>query len=254
MPISLTQDARPDDFTVAVPDKNQLGPLKTWSYSARKVFEECAYRSYLERVKKLDTPSSPAADRGTAIHQEAEDYVSGLIGDLPKSLKKFDSEFLQLRNLYEAGKVEVEGDWGFTLDWEPCGWMAPDVWARVKLDVLVMEDDKSARVIDHKTGKHWGNEVPHSQQALLYAIAAFLRYPSLQYSMTEMWYLDHGKTMKKAYSREQAMIFLPSQYQRAITMTTATEFEPSPNKQTCRFCSFKDTQGEHDAPCVWGVS
>lgn len=251
--ITLTQDARPDNFTVEVPDKNGLGPLKTWSYSARKVFEDCAYRSYLERVKKYDTASSPAADRGTSIHQQAEDYVSGVLGSMPNTLSKFTGEFEELRRLYERGQCELEGDWGFTLDWTPTGWTAPDVWARVKLDALVHEDENSARVIDYKTGKHWGNEVPHSQQALLYAIATFLRYPHIEYIMTEMWYLDHEKTMKKAYSRDQAMVFFPSQYKRAIAMTTATVFDPKPSKDTCRWCSFKEKQGEHDAPCVWGV-
>ena len=42
-----------------------------------------------------------------------------------------------------------------------------------KLDAYVKEDDTSARVIDYKTGKRFGNEIGHSQQCLLYAIAAF---------------------------------------------------------------------------------
>lgn len=253
MDIVMTQPKRPDKFKVHVPAPSELGPIKTWSYSARKVFEDCAYRSYLERVKKLATSSSSAANRGTAIHEEAENYVNGTIGDLPASLKKFTSEFNELRRGFADGLVELEGDWGFTLEWEPTGWMAPDVWARIKLDVLVLEDEQSARVIDHKTGKAWGNEVPHSQQALLYAIATFLRYPNLQYIKTEMWYLDHGKTMEKSYTREQAMIFLPSQYQRAIAMTTAKVFDPSPNKQTCRWCDFKNKVDDEAAACVWGV-
>ena len=35
--------------------------------------------------------------------------------------------------------------------------MAPDVWARVKLDALVNESETSARVIDYKTGTHEGS-------------------------------------------------------------------------------------------------
>ena len=84
------------------------------SYSALKVFEECPYRSYIQRGKKVPEPSSPAADRGTQIHQEAEDYVKGELGELPDSLKKFKDDFEELRNLYAEAQVELEGEWGFT--------------------------------------------------------------------------------------------------------------------------------------------
>ena len=84
--MDLTQDTRPDlDKLTVKPDK--LGLTPAWSYSALKVFEECPYRTYISRVKKIPEPSSPAADRGTEIHQQAEDYVSGKLGEMPDTLK-----------------------------------------------------------------------------------------------------------------------------------------------------------------------
>ena len=103
---------------------------------------------------------------------------------MPDSLKKFKDEFEELRQLFEEAKVELEGEWGFTKDWEICGWMEGRTWARIKLDALVNESDTSARVIDYKTGKRFGNEISHSQQALLYAIGTFLRYPNLEFAQT----------------------------------------------------------------------
>ena len=82
-----------------------------WSYSALKVYEECPYRSFIQRVKRIKEPSSPAADRGTAIHQQAEDFVKGELGELPDTLKKFHDEFDQLRALFADAKVELEGEW-----------------------------------------------------------------------------------------------------------------------------------------------
>ena len=80
--MNLTQDIRPDiESLTAKPDK--LGLTPQWSFSALKVFEECPYRTYISRVKRIAEPSSPAADRGSAIHQEAEDYVSGKLGEMP---------------------------------------------------------------------------------------------------------------------------------------------------------------------------
>jgi hypothetical protein len=153
------------------------------------------------KVKKIPEPSNPAADRGTEIHQQAEDYVKGELGEFPSTLIKFKNEFENLRQLHTDAKVELEGEWGFDLEWNPCGWMEKSTWARIKLDALVHEDEQSARVIDYKTGKKFGNEIAHAQQCLLYAIATFFRYPHIEFVQTELWYIDKGETTKTIYSR-----------------------------------------------------
>ena len=117
-----------------------------------------------KKLEKLKSPAPPLLDRGTKIHQEAEDYVRGELGEMPESLKKFKSEFEVLREGFADAKVELEGEWGFTLDWETTGWLMGDTWARIKLDALVNEDETSCRVIDYKTGKKFGNEIAHGQQ------------------------------------------------------------------------------------------
>jgi len=147
--IKLTQDTRPDDVGPDFAKPEALGDVRAWSYSALKVYEECAYRTYISRVKGVKEPSGPAADRGTQIHQYAEDYVDGTMGEMHDSLFKFKDEFEELRELYAQGKVENEGEWGFDLDWATVGWMQKETWARIKLDALVQEDETSARVIDY---------------------------------------------------------------------------------------------------------
>jgi len=248
--VALTQEQRPDKVkvdTLAKPE--QLGDLRAWSYSALKVFEDCPYRSYIQKVKKIREPSNPAADRGTEIHQQAEDYVNGTIGEMPDTLHKFKDEFEELRELYADAKVELEGEWGFDLDWQPVGWVEKATWARIKLDALVNEDEQSARVIDYKTGKAFGNEIAHSQQALVYAIGSFFRYPELQIAKTEIWYLDHGTMLEQVYTRDEAMVFMPKLHDRAIAMTTATKFPPNPSTYNCKWCSYG--KGEHPI-CEWG--
>ena len=227
-----------------------MGLIPAWSHSTLKTFESCAYRSYIAKVKRIQEDFGPAAKRGSAIHKLAEDYVRGQLPEFPSDLKKFKSKYEELRKLFTATKVEVEGDWGFTIDWEPCAWMAPDVWARIKLDAIVHETDTSALVIDYKTGKMFGNEISHSQQALTYAIGSFFRYPKLEHVQTELWYLDHGETTLQAYTRDQAMVFMPKLLERAIEMTTATTFPPNPSTYNCRWCSYK--QGE-DPHCQHGM-
>jgi len=247
--IQLTAEVRPD-VDVIFKTEVDLGQVRTWSYSALKVFEECPYRTYISRVKKITEPTNPAAKRGSDIHQQAEDYVKGTLEEFPDTLNKFKKEFETLRELFAEAKVELEGEWGFSIDWKPVAWVEPRTWARIKLDALVHEDETSARVIDYKTGKKFGNEIAHSQQCLLYAIGTFFRYPNLEFVQTELWYLDKGETTIKQYTRAEAMHFAPGFHTRAIKMTTCVDFEPKPSKNACKWCSYK--QGD-EPECKWGV-
>jgi len=195
---NLTSPKRPDLIsTVEVTEDLELGLVPAWSYSALKTFESCAYRTYISKVKRVQEDFGPAAERGTRIHDQAEQFVRSELGELPEALRKFSQNFEELKQLFADGKVETEGEWGFTQKWEPTGWISPDTWARIKLDALVHESETSARVIDYKTGKQMGNEIAHSQQALIYAIGTFFMYPDLEILNTEMWYLDHGTTMEQ---------------------------------------------------------
>ena len=229
----------------------KLGPLKAWSFSALKTFEECAYRAYLSRVQKIPEPTNPAASRGSKIHEQAEAYVKSELDEMPEELKKFAQDFDHLRALYADARVELEGDWGFTMDWEPTAWVGSTTWVRIKLDALVFEEDNSARVIDYKTGKKWGNEITHGQQCLLYAIGTFYRYPEIEAVQTELWYLDKQQTTKKFYTRNEALNFAASWHNRGVAMTTEENFTPSPSASACRWCSYKTG---NPAPCEWGVT
>jgi|TARA_R110000823_G_scaffold135250_2_gene264246 CRISPR/Cas system-associated exonuclease Cas4 (RecB family) len=250
--MDLTQDVRPDLSNIQTNSSKdkELGLIPAWSYSSLKTFESCAYRIYISKVKKIQEDYGPAADRGTKIHTQAEDYVQGKLNQMPDTLKKFHSQFEVLRKLYKEGKVGVEGEWGFTIDWESCEWMAKDVWARIKLDAIVHESPTSARVIDYKTGKKFGNEIAHGQQALIYAIGSFFKYPELEHVQTELWYLDQTETSLQAYTREEAMMFMPGINERALTMTSTTKFPPNPSSYSCKWCSYK----KGDSPmCEWGI-
>ena len=248
----LVQDTRPDlENVIATDAPKEQGLIPAWSHSTLKTFETCAYRSYIAKVKKIQEDFGPAAARGSDIHEKAEHYVNGTLGEFPQELKKFESQFKTLRQLFIEAKVELEGEWGFTVDWEPCGWLEPVTWARIKLDAMVHETETSARVIDYKTGKKFGNEISHSQQALTYAIGSFFRYPELQHVQTELWYLDQNETTIQAYTRDEAMLFMPKLHQRAVAMTTATSFPPNPSNYNCKWCSYKEGEYPH---CQHGIT
>lgn len=233
------------------------GLIKAWSASTLKNFEECRWRAYLAQVLKLPQEESEPLKRGNRIHENLELFVKGeaeLSEEITKisKFRHFESDLEELRHQYGEAKVEVEGNWGFTTDWTTTGWMAPDIWARIKLDAFQWHDDTCGKVIDYKTGRKFGNEVIHSQQGMIYTIGAFMRYEQLEMLDVEFWYIDQGeKSFPQRYTRDQAMRFLPRINDRAVIMTSALEpdFVPSPSLHNCRWCPFNR---EKDG-CDWRI-
>lgn len=238
-----------NDFLKAmeVPVEPIRGPITRTSFSGIKEFEDCAYAAFLSKVKKFKRLSSEAADRGTAIHDLAENYVKDG-GECPKELLKFEADFEHLIRAYREGNVQMEENWGFNKDWEPRTWDADDCELMSKLDVFERESETSARVIDHKTGKKMGNEIKHSDQCMLYAICAFMKYPELEHITCELWYLDKGEKLIKTFTRQRAMVFLERYSARIQAVLTCTDFKPKPSMYNCKWCPHAETGN-----CEWSA-
>lgn len=238
--------ATPEERAKLLRDTVEDGPITKWSFSALQTFESCPFRLFVKRIKGVKEPSSEAMTRGNEIHDLAESYVRGQILELPKELEKFEDEFIKLRDEFADGNVECEENWGFDKEWQVTeSWYDKNTWAMIKLDAFVREDDLSATVIDYKTGKKWGNELKHGQQGITYVIAAFARYPELEVIEYQFWYLDKGETLSKRFNRKQIGLIAPRFNQRALALTQATEFPPTPSKTNCKWCPNKDN-GECD--------
>lgn len=215
------------------------------SFSRLAEFENCAYATKLKLIDKIPEPERPlppgktehANDRGSRIHDECEKFVRGQ-GPLPVEAKEFAQHFEALKDHFNAGRASLEGEWGFTVDWQPCDYNAPEVWLRVKADAVVWLSKKRAVVIDYKTGRKFGNEIKHAEQTQLYQLAAFLRYPELETIDVELWYTDQDDLTHMKYTRSQGMRFFQNFNQRGIAMTSAEEFPPSPNVFACKWCPY----------------
>lgn len=230
--------------------------LQTWSYSSLKQYEKCPYSQYLKRIQRVETeentdPSHPLV-RGNRIHDEAENYVNGSLPDMPKSIKKFTNSFESLRELYNEGQVTLEQGWGYTSDWVPCGYTDwGTVWHMSKMDAVIQHDETTFTIIDYKTGKSWGNEVPHSQQGALYGVALMCLYPKAESITVEFWYLDEGKTKRRTYNRRQLAAQMANFNRRAVAMTSTTDFPPKPNQMNCKYCDYGVATG--NGKCQYAV-
>lgn len=234
----------------------ELKKIPAWSFSRLSNFERCPYSVYLASIAKEPRPEpdpnkESAADRGSRIHLAAENYVQGETKELAKELKKVEKDLNMYRDMYEEGIVEVESDWGFTIDWESCGFFDNNVWLRVKCDLVIHHDTETATVVDYKTGKSFGNEVKHISQGQLYAIATFMKYPNLQRIDVEFLYTDEGKSKKKSYSRDKIVKPLEKFNKRGLALTTTVVFNAKPNVHNCRWCDYGPNKGT--GVCTYGV-
>lgn len=231
--------------------------IKAASYSRISDFEECPYRAKLKYVDKVPEPerelkpgqTEHANDRGSRIHLAAENFVKGQ-GELTSELTKFEAELVKAQQFYAAGKASTEGDWGFDKHWQPCDWFSKEVTVRTKLDLYVQFDEGYGLVVDHKTGKKFGNEVKHHDQGKFYAVSTFARYPQLQALTVEIWYLDQDDILAVNYSRGQIYNMQPSIQNRIDALLTAKVFPKRANKFTCRWCPYA---WFNNGPCEDGI-
>lgn len=231
--------------------------IESWSFNRLITYESCNLRAryeYLERRPYAPHYDKTAANRGNAVHACAEKYVRGehnaAIPEL--SMPATQVRLNEYREAFAAGHARVEEEWGFNRDWQPTGWMAPDVWLRAKCDVVIEQPD-CVEIADWKTGKRDGNEVKHTQQGLLYAIAGFIRYPGQEKVRIRFIYTDEGREKTHEHSRAVIMRMMPDWDKRARAMTSATVFPHKANKMTCRYCPYSPAVNGGDNSCPFGV-
>jgi CRISPR/Cas system-associated exonuclease Cas4 (RecB family) len=228
----------------------------SWSHSKLADFDKCKRMFWLKHDQKIPEPPRPlppgktehANDRGTRVHENCELYVKGEIDDLAfEADKHFGWQLDLLRVLYAEQRVSLEGEWGHDVDWEVAEWKK--AWLRLKLDICVHIDDTHAIVIDLKTGRKFGNEIKHAEQLQLYQLCTFLRFPKLEKVTAELWYLDQNEVTTQTFTRSQGLRFRQGFDKRGIAATSCEVFPPNPNRFSCRWCPYLNT--EH---CTVGVA
>lgn len=229
--------------------------IPSWSFSKIQDFEKCKFLCWLKHDQKIPEPARPlpvgktehANDRGSRVHDSAEKYVRGLGPFIPE-MKEFAAEFDHLKHLFAAGKVSLEGEWGMSKDWEIAPWKG--AWHRSKLDVMVHASETEAVIIDHKTGRKFGNEVKHAEQLQLYQLNAFLRFPKLEVVHAELWYLDAKELTSQTFTRDQGLRFKRNFDRRGTALTTCTDWPANPNIFSCQWCAYGPWGTGH---CTKGV-
>lgn len=217
--------------------------LRSWSYSTLKTYKQCPAKVGFNKIKGIKEPSSPAMDRGTAIHLLAETFVKEKQKVLPEDLLRFTDYFMALRVFK---KLVVEEEWAFTTTWEPCEWDSPNAWVRMKIDLQAFVSQKHMRLIDYKTGKVYED---NRAQLSLYALGAFIRNPKLQVIEGELWYLDQGVMHQERFERYELEDMKAAWNAAAGRMMNDEFFAPRPGHH-CKWCFYAKNKNGN---CEYGA-
>lgn len=241
-----------DTLVTSEPPKflnKQSGLVRSWSFTRLMKFADCPYRVFLESVRKIKEQQTEQAARGDNIHHIFEDYIQGKLPSMPKQGLHIADQLDEARHQWQTNDTtEIEEMWLYDQNWETMtDPYSKLVWARIKLDAFWRIDDSCGVVRDWKSGKKMGNEVKHTKQLQIYSIAAFLRYPGLNFIEASMEYCDQASKNRlvKTYTREQAMRFFPSWDKQATILTTCQSFRPCPSQSNCAFCPFSRERGKN---------
>jgi hypothetical protein len=178
-------------------------------------------------------------ERGSFVHDMAQNYVEGKLAILPYELEKFGHLF---EALAKKPDVYCELGWGFTNTWEPCDYA--DGWLRMRLDVFHFNTHDVLQLTDYKTGRVYDE---NEKQLSLYALACFIKFPSITRIDADLWYIDHGIIRASDFTRDDVPDLLDVWNARVTPMLADTEFVPCPN-QYCRFCFFSKAK---NGPCIF---
>lgn len=200
----------------------------SWSFSSLTLYEGCPHKYYLKYIQKQPEAPSPAAERGTLIHEKLEAYLRGE-APMPVEAIKCAAQYKEL----SEKPLTIEEEWGFDRAWVPCDYK--DAWLKMKLDVVSIEG-LQALIVDHKTGKP--SPIKHAGQGQLYAIGVAQRMPDIQSFKVGFYYVDFGEVKTQTYTRDNLVKFKANFERRVEKLESDTQFKPISNKWNCAYCPF----------------
>ena len=217
--------------------------MRPWSYSRLSSYDSCPKKYFYHYIEKRPSsrPSSPAADRGSAIHAKAEKYLRGEIPIYPPELQKVSVHAMGLK----ARKASPEQKLAVNEKWEPCDYDSPDVLMRAIIDVLYPED-KAVHIQDWKTGQAYPT---HAVQLENYVAVAAAHHPDAERFHTSLIYIDQGVvTPPRIVHRERVIPIRQLIDARIANAETDKEYKPKPSPQACKWCDFSRRYG---GPCAF---
>jgi hypothetical protein len=244
--------------------------ISEWSVSRYKDWKSCPLMAKFKHLDKLIQIDTKAQAGGTSMHELACEWATKKTGKglpskmvkIPDELAAFAEEFEELRNskLHVIAEADVDPfkmpgkavfarfAWGLTKQWKLCGFFDKGVtWCRMKVDTHTWNcESKTVRIIDYKSGRIYPDD--HEDQANLYAIGAFKKYPEAEHVRVEFWYTDQQEVKPYQYTCAMLPRMQKAWESKVRPMLSDTRFMPRPGRH-CGWCSYGVSKG---GPCAHG--
>jgi len=203
------------------------------SYSSLKLYENCPYRYYHQRIAKtVVDKGGEASQHGERVHKHLEDRLRDKV-DLPQELKHVEPLVNSFENLSAGGDMFAELEMTLTKDLTPTSWWGEDAWMRSKLDVYIVKNNKSV-VADWKTGKRR----PDFFQLELFALQVFAHYQEVQSVTSSFVWIKDMAMDKQTFTRNDTPRLWDKVLGKVQRIEQSVTYENWPAKPSglCMYC------------------
>lgn len=217
-----------------------------WSDSKYDAYKSCLrkfYYKYLAKVK-VTVSASPAMERGIKIHKLGEDYLNGLIEEVPPEYAAFSDQLIALRE----SDATAETDIGVTSKWDRSSMFARDVWLRGKVDAILCPK-RVCTVIDFKTGKVYEDKAKSQADNYAAMVPSHIDGP-ITSVVVKFWYLDQAEDAIYKYPKAEIAAVrkqLVEKYRRAdkYLISSGEKMSCYPCNKTflCKYCDYSKYNG-----------
>lgn len=195
-----------------------------WSYSALSDFVNCP-RAYFEKKVAKSVQEAPSEQMiwGNKVHKHFENRMKHGT-PLPDILSEHEPYMQELERIGQSEPLVAkftETKIGLNKALKPCGFFDRDVWWRGVID-YGMVGQKSARLVDYKTGK----KKDDFKQLTIFALHTFIQYPHVEgVDVCFYWTKTKDESAKGFHRREMGDMwaeFIPDlkQYKEAFATDT----------------------------------
>lgn len=216
-----------------------------WSYSSISLFHQCPKKYHHLRVlKDCYEPKTEQLLYGEQLHKAAELYIANNT-PLPEQFKYIQPILDQLNSI--EGQKLCEYKMGLTDAGKPCGFFDQQVWWRGIADLVIIKD-KTAFIVDYKTGRN--AKYADTKQLDFLAMATFAHFPEVEKVKGSLIFVVSNDFIKKEYLKGDFLGLLRDALYLYTPMESAYEqdvWNPKPNF-TCRnYCAVQSCihNGKH---------
>lgn len=207
------------------------------SYTAIKMYEQCPYRFYQEKIiKSVPYVQSEEAAYGDRLHKEFESYIRD---DRPLNEgKKFERLLAGLKAKPGVKLVETK----MCLDWKMNKvdyFKGRDIWLRGQYDLMINAGDGTAKIIDYKTGS---SRYPDTAQLELMSMMTFMYHPDIEEIKATLLFLKDLKLHQIICSRIKLPAYQEKWKNRSIPIVQSCETRswPATPNALCKWCPISD--------------